>query len=94
MIRPTTEAMACPEECRCEWEGYLVDCSDSGLNSIPSILPTHVRHLVLDGNRITFLEIISGVFEKISSLEFLYLGNNIIEHLDSDVFSGVVDLNI
>ena len=93
MIRPT-EAIACPEECRCEWEGYLVDCSYSGLNSILSILPTHVRHLVLDGNRITFLEIIPGVFEKISSQEFLYLGNNVIEHLDSDAFSGVVNLNI
>jgi len=56
MIQPTTEAIACPEECRCERDGYLVDCSNTRLNNIPSILITHVRQLVLDGNNITFLE--------------------------------------
>ena len=53
MIQPTREAIQCPEKCRCEWDRYLVDCTKSSLNNIPSVLPTHVRELVLEGNRIT-----------------------------------------
>jgi Leucine-rich repeat (LRR) protein len=56
MIQPTTEAIHCPEECRCEWDAYLVDCSNSRLNNIPSFFPTHVQQLVLDRNNITFFE--------------------------------------
>jgi len=131
--------MQCPEDCRCETEGYYVNCSGSGLNSIPLIHPTDVRILVIDGNNITYFEkesfvskglvelqilkadfcklrkielgafnglkmliylslesneiseIIPGTFE-LSSLEYLKLGNNIIEHLEGDIFSGLVSL--
>ena len=139
MILPARVAIQCPEECRCETEGYYVNCSNSGLNSIPSIVPTDVRILVIDGNSITnfekdcfvskglvelqilkadfcklrktefgafnglsiliylslesneISEIIPGTFEM-SSLEYLKLGNNFIEHLEGDVFSGLVNL--
>ena len=54
MILPARVAMLCPEECRCETEGYYVNCSGSVLKSIPLIHPTDVRMLVIDGNNITF----------------------------------------
>jgi Leucine-rich repeat (LRR) protein len=139
MILPARVAIQCPEKCSCETEGYYVNCSGSGLNSIPSIDPTDVRILVIDGNSITYCqkdffvskgvvelqilkvdfcklriiefgafnglsiliylslesneisEIIPGTFE-LSSLEYLKLGNNIIEHLEGDVFSGLINL--
>jgi len=139
MILPARVAIQCPEDCRCETEGYYVNCSGSGLNSVPLIHPTDVRILVIDGNNITYFEkesfvskglvelqilkadfcklrkielgafnelkiliylslesneiseIIPGTFEM-SSLEYLKLGNNVIEHLEGDVFSGLVSL--
>jgi len=139
MILPARVAVLCPEECRCETEGYYVNCSGSELNSTPLIHPTDVRILVIDGNNITYFEkdcfvskglvelqiikadfckitkielgafnglkiliylslesneiseIIPGTFEM-SSLEYLKLGNNNIEHLESDLFSGLVNL--
>ena len=139
MILPARVELLCPEECRCQIEGYYVNCSGSGLNSIPLIHPTDVRILVIDGNDITYFgkeffvskglvelqilkadfcklrkiefgafnglkiliylslesneisEIIPGTFE-ISSLEYLKLGNNFIEHLEDHLFSGLVNL--
>jgi Leucine-rich repeat (LRR) protein len=52
VILPTRVAIQCPEECRCKDDGYYLKYSDSGLNRIPSILPTHVRVLVLNGNSV------------------------------------------
>jgi insulin-like growth factor-binding protein complex acid labile subunit len=62
----------CPEECRCEAEGYFVNCSDSGLNSIASNIPTHDRILQLDGNNITYFENGIFVFRGLVELEMLY----------------------
>ena len=139
VILPARVAVLCPEECRCETEGYYVNCSGSGLNGVSLIHPTDVRILVIDDNNITYFEkdcfvskglvelqilkadfcklrkldlgafndlkillylsiesneiseIIPGTFEM-SSLEYLKLGNNIIEHLEGEVFSGMVNL--
>jgi hypothetical protein len=55
LILPTSVEIKCPEECRCGFEGYFVNCKDSGLNGTPSYLHKHVRCLRLDGNNITFL---------------------------------------
>jgi Leucine-rich repeat (LRR) protein len=44
------------------------------------------------GNEIS--EIIPGTFEKISSLEYLSLACNRIEHLERDVFYGLVNLMV
>ena len=56
VILPAGRELICPEKCRCELDGFDVNCSMSGLNSIPSNLPTHVRRLVLDNMNITFFE--------------------------------------
>jgi Leucine-rich repeat (LRR) protein len=42
------------------------------------------------GNEIS--AIIPGTFQNMSNLERLYLGYNRLEHLDSDVFNGLVNL--
>jgi hypothetical protein len=65
----------CPKECRCEKEGYLANCSDSGLNSIPSYLPTYARNLMLNGNNVTFFE--KGIFVSRGLVELkIILANN------------------
>ena len=56
VILPVRVVVICPEECSCEREGYIVDCSDSALNSIPSNLNRRAQTLVLDGNNISFFE--------------------------------------
>jgi hypothetical protein len=56
MIQPTTEVEACPEKCRCEWDGYYVDCSNTSLNGFPSNFPTQVRELLFKYNSIEVFE--------------------------------------
>jgi hypothetical protein len=59
VIPPRRWAPQCPEECRrFDW-GSNVDCSGSGLNSIPPILPQNVERLNLENNNITFFENVS-----------------------------------
>jgi len=48
--------LLCPVECRHDPVLYHVSCSISSLNSIPSVLPTNVRKLLLESNSITSLE--------------------------------------
>jgi Leucine-rich repeat (LRR) protein len=89
MIQPTTEAIQCPEECRCEWDGYYVNCSHSRLNHIPSILPTHVRELVLDSNNISVFvndNFVSRGLVKLKRIKADYCKIRIIE---SGSFNGL-----
>jgi hypothetical protein len=74
VILPTRVAIQCPEECRCKDDGYYLKRSDSGLNSIPSILPTHVRVLVLDGNSVTYFVYSSFISRVLVDLQILKAG--------------------
>jgi Leucine-rich repeat (LRR) protein len=74
LIQPIREEIPCPEECRCDEVGLEVNCSDSGLNRIPSTIPTHVRKLVLVGNNITIFENDSFVSKGLVDLEMLEAG--------------------
>jgi hypothetical protein len=71
----------------------VIDLSYSCLRTIDrnvlKVLPEQLK-LKLNSNGIN--EIIPGTMEKISCLEFLHLVNNGIEHLESDIFSGWVNL--
>jgi len=51
---------------------------------------TKLKYLSIVGNEVS--EIIPGTFVNMSSLEYLDLGLNRLEHLDSDVLSGLVKL--
>jgi Leucine-rich repeat (LRR) protein len=59
--------------------------------NILKVLP-QLSQLNLEGNEIS--EIIPENFQEKSSLEFLHLGNNFIQHLEIDVFRGFVNLKI
>ena len=48
--------LICPEKCRCENDGYYVDCSGAGLSGLPLNISTHVRGLELNNMKITFFE--------------------------------------
>jgi Leucine-rich repeat (LRR) protein len=71
----------------------VLDLSDNNLRSVDlnilKVLP-NLSHLDLKINQIS--EIIPGTCEMISFLEYLDLGLNEIEHLESDVFCGLVNL--
>jgi len=93
MILPTREAIECPVECRCEARGLYVSCLGSGLISIPSILPTHVRILVLDGNNITYFEHDSFVSRGLVELEILKADLCQIGTIEFGAFNGFTKLN-
>jgi Leucine-rich repeat (LRR) protein len=82
----------CPEECRCNANGYYVNCLSSGLNSIPLILPTHVRILVLFDNNITFLEKDSFVSRGLTEMEILMAIFCQIGTIDLGAFNGLTML--
>jgi hypothetical protein len=92
VILPTRLDVVCPEECKCETEGYFVYCSYSALNSIPSNLPTHVRLLELSGNSITYFEngtFVSRGLVELGVLKADYCNLSIIE---VGAFNGLTNL--
>jgi len=92
LILPTRYEIVCPQECKCETEGHFVDCSDSGLNNIPSNLPTHVRTLTLDKNSITYFENDSFVSRRLVELEILYADNCKLRKIELGAFNGLTKL--
>ena len=92
IIQPTREAIPCPEECWCEIDGYFVNCSDADLKNIPSILPTHVRGLLLDGNNVTFLEKGSFVSRGVFQLELISADFCKIRKIELGAFKGLTKL--
>jgi hypothetical protein len=92
MFRPAAEAIVCPEGCECEIEGYYVNCSDSGLNSIPSDLPIHVQRLVLDGNNITFFENDSFVSRGLVELRIIKADFCKIRRIELGAFNWITNL--
>jgi hypothetical protein len=55
VFQQTRAVTLCPEGSRCSEVGLNVDCSDSSLKSIPSILHTNVQALAIDGTKIKYL---------------------------------------
>jgi Leucine-rich repeat (LRR) protein len=89
---PTSFEVVCPEECRCEQERYQVDCSDSGLNRIPSNLPTHVRLLQLNGNNITYFENGTFVSRGLDELEILEADYCKLRKIELGAINGLTNL--
>ena len=89
MILPGRVKIQCPEECSCKLEGLIVNCSDSGLNSIPSVLPTHVLDLVLDGNNITFFENDTFVSRGLVELQTIQADFCKIRKIELGAFNGL-----
>ena len=92
MILPSRVALLCPEGCRCEKEGYYVNCSDAGLNRFPSILSRHARELVLDGNRLTCFENDIFISKGLVDLRILKADYCKIRRIELCSFNGLTKL--
>ena len=79
----------CPEECRCELDGYYVDCSGSGLNIIPLNISTHIRTLLLDHTRITFFKNDSFVSRGLVELQKLKADYCQLRRIELGAFNGL-----
>ena len=95
VIQPAKGATECPEECRCDtysYLAYMVNCSGSSLNSIPSTLPTHLHKLVLDGNNITYFE--NDRFVSRGLVELLVIQTDFckIRKIELEAFTGLTNL--
>ena len=82
----------CPEECRCNAGGFYVNCSASGLNSIPLLDLRDTRGLLLDNNNITFLENDSFVSRGLSKLEVLQVDFCKLRKIEVGAFNGLTNL--
>ena len=80
-------------KCTCSYDGKLgrviVDCSNTGLNSVPENLPLKVTHLYLDSNNIETLQNRSFGRAHLSNLIFLSIKHNRLEEIDTGVFQGL-----
>jgi insulin-like growth factor-binding protein complex acid labile subunit len=92
MILPTSVTIQCPEECRCENDGFYVNCSGSGLKSIPSILPKHIRRFVLDHNNIPFFAKDNFVSKGLVELETIEANFCNIKKIEVGALNGLPKL--
>jgi Leucine-rich repeat (LRR) protein len=92
LVQPIRGTIDCPEKCRCDDLGIAIKCSDSGLNDIPSILPTQVRILVINGNNITIFENDTFVSKGLIDLEVLEADFCRIRKIDLGAFNGITKL--
>jgi Leucine-rich repeat (LRR) protein len=70
----------------------FVYCSDSGLNSFPSNLPTHVRLLYLNGYNITYFEKDTFISRGLVELEVLEADFCELRKIDLGAFNGLTML--
>jgi len=92
VILPARVAILCPEECRCNADGFIVNCSASGLNTIPLLLLTDVRGLLLGNNNISILENDSFVSRGLNELEVLQADFCQIKTVGLGTFNGITNL--
>ena len=72
----------------------IVDCSNTGLNSVPENLPLNVTHLYLDSNSIVTLENGSFGDAALPNLIFLSIRHNRLKEIDTGVFGRLEKLEI
>ncbi|EHB12257.1 Decorin [Heterocephalus glaber] len=78
----------CPFRCQCHFR--VVQCSDLGLNKVPTDLPPDTTLLDLQNNKIT--EIKDGDFKNLNNLHALILVNNKISKISPGAFAPLVKL--
>ena len=89
MILPTRVLFICPEKCKCEESGYHIECSGPELGSVPLILPTHVRELLLCNISIPILENDSFVSKGLVELETILADYCKISKIEFGAFNGL-----
>lgn len=84
----------CPDRCQCEVDGLLhrVDCSDLGLQSIPSNISLFASYLDLSMNNLSMLS--SGGFSNLRFLEELRLAGNDLSFIPRGAFTGLYNLKV
>ncbi|XP_072915763.1 leucine-rich repeat-containing G-protein coupled receptor 5-like isoform X1 [Hemitrygon akajei] len=84
----------CPSPCRCEEDGVLVrvDCSDSGLTTIPANLSSFTSYLDLSMNNIT--ELPQRGLSNVHFLEELRLAGNDLTNIPMGAFDGLYNLKV
>ena len=70
---------------------YIVDCSNSGLDSVPKSLPRETTHLYLDNNNLSYLQR-NSFSTHYSRLEVLSIRNNKLEKVNSGSFENLDNL--
>ena len=99
LITATAESFNCGTEllnfCRC-FENisagqYVVDCSNSGLYSVPQNIPKETTHLYLDNNNLNYLQKNSFPVQYLR-LEVLSIRNNKLKKLSSGSFENLRNL--
>ncbi|XP_072915379.1 leucine-rich repeat and transmembrane domain-containing protein 2 isoform X1 [Hemitrygon akajei] len=84
---------ACPTHCSCKT--YEVDCSNLGLVTIPTDIPSNIKFLSLSNNKLRTFQALT--FTNFTTLEKLDLSNNYLDQLPSDAFDyirNLIDLNL
>jgi len=91
--------VACADVCNCyhrrigennEKKYYIIDCSNLGLDTFPSLFPLEATHILLNGNN--FQQVGSGdntfgvAGRILSEIREIYLHNNPIESIDANTF--------
>ncbi len=84
---------ACPEHCRCPVPSQ-VDCSDSGLTSMPTHLMSGVRILDLSRNQITEIHQDAFIKLKATNISVIILDQNEIQNIAPYAFRGLHNLEI
>jgi Leucine-rich repeat (LRR) protein len=92
LILPVKFELVCPEECRCEADGYFALCLHSGLSSIPSNLPTYAHILVLEGNNLISFENDTFVSRGLVNLEILRADFCELTKIELGAFNGLKNL--
>lgn len=82
------QSYCCPVLCNCS--GYVVDCSNRNLTTVPLNIPDGIRTLLLNGNQIR--EIRNNQFSNYNSIKQLDLSDCEIEKLNSNSFHGLFNL--
>jgi len=90
VVLPARLSVLCPEECRCNPEGFEFHCSGTSLNPVPSIHHTSIRILRLSYNEIKLLE--KDSFVLLTELEQLYIYNFGLRTIELGAFNGLTTL--
>ena len=89
----------CLKKCRCSeiQDTFVVDCSNTGLQSVPRGLPLRVTDLILNNNKIKVLNNDSFVQSKgggLPNLTTLVIKSNQLKNIEINAFRGLHNLKI
>ncbi|KAK1790292.1 hypothetical protein P4O66_014194 [Electrophorus voltai] len=92
--QPRARRSDCPHLCHCEEDGTFsrADCSDRGLEALPSGMSIFTSYLDLSMNNISQLR--SNAFSNLHFLEELRLAGNELRDIPKGAFEGLINLKV